>query len=67
MSGDREIAQKLVFALRRIVADAEGGLLHGGNPRKSVETMKNAIASAADDAAKQLGMPPYDKPSDKPS
>ena len=63
MADERDIAQKLVFALRRIVADAEGASLHGGNPKKVIEDIKAAAMNAAEDAAKQLGMPPYDKPS----
>ncbi len=63
MADEREIAQKLVFALRRIVADAEGAALHGGNPKKALDDIKAAAMNAAEDAAQQLGMPPYDKPS----
>jgi hypothetical protein len=65
MADDRALAQKLVQALRRIEADAEGALLHGGALRKTLEAIRDAAGQSAADAAKELGMPPYgatDKP-----
>jgi sialic acid synthase SpsE len=61
------IATKLIQALRRIEADAEGALLHGGNLHKAVEAIRDAAGSAAADAAKQLGVAPYDTPAKHPS
>jgi hypothetical protein len=40
MADERDIAQKLVFALRRIVADAEGAALHSGNRRRWWKTLR---------------------------
>ncbi len=62
MADDRDLAQKLVQALRRIEADAEGALLHGGNLRRALEAIRDAAGAAAAEAARQLAMTPYDVP-----
>ncbi len=62
MADDRDVAQKLVQALRRIEADAEGALLHGGNLHKVLQDIRDAAGAAAADAARQLSIAPYDVP-----
>jgi sialic acid synthase SpsE len=57
MANEHDIAQKLIQALRRIEADAEGGLQHGGNLHRVLEGIRDAAGNAAADAAKQLGLP----------
>jgi sialic acid synthase SpsE len=57
MANERDVAQRLIQALRRIEADAEGGLQHGGNLHKVLEGIRDAAGNAAADAAKQLGLP----------
>jgi hypothetical protein len=57
MANERDIAQKLIQALRPIEADAEGGLQHGANLHKVLEGMRDAAGNPAANAAKQLGAP----------
>jgi hypothetical protein len=57
MANERDVAQRLIQALRRIEADAEGGLQQGGNLHKVLEGIRDAAGNAAADAAKQLGLP----------
>ena len=59
MSDSADLVQKLVQALRRIEADAEGALLHGGALKKTLEGIRDQAGNAAADAAKQAGLPPY--------
>jgi hypothetical protein len=54
-----EIAQTLVFALRKIEANANGAL-QGGRAKEALEAIRDAAGKAAADAAQQLKMPPYD-------
>jgi hypothetical protein len=56
MPDDRDLLVKLIQALRRIEADAEGALLHGGNQHKVLEGIRDAAGNAAAEAAKQIGM-----------
>jgi hypothetical protein len=61
---DKDAVKPLVFALRRIEADAEALAQKGklsGNLQKLVETIRDGAGTLAADAAKQLKMPPYDK------
>jgi hypothetical protein len=60
MADSTEIAKGLVFALRRIEADANGAL-EGGRAKESLASIRDAAGRAAADAAKELKMPPYDK------
>lgn len=60
MGDSSELVQTLVQALRRIEADAEGALLHRGSLRKALESIRDQAGSAAADAAKQAGLPPYE-------
>jgi hypothetical protein len=60
MSEERDIVVRLVQALRRIEAKAEGALLHAGNLHKVLEDIRDAAGSAAAEAAQQMKMPPYD-------
>ena len=54
------LSETLVQALRRIEADAEGALLHGGALKKTLESIRDQAGNAAADAAKQAGLPPYE-------
>jgi hypothetical protein len=55
-----EIARNLVFALRKIEADAQGGLKNG-RATQALEAIRDAAGAKAADAARQLKMPPYDQ------
>lgn len=62
LSDPHEIARNLVFALRRLEADAEG-VVQTGNAKKALEhlrSVRDTAGNVADDAAKKLKMPPYD-------
>lgn len=60
MSDAMEIARQLVFALRRIEADAQGAVA-GAKAKQgaALEAIRDAAGKTADDAAKALKMPPY--------
>jgi hypothetical protein len=49
----------MVYALRRIEADAEGALQHGGALRKALEAIRDQAGAIAAEAAKESGMAPY--------
>jgi hypothetical protein len=55
MANERETALKLILALRRIEADAEGALLHGGNLHKVLQSIRDAAGSAAAEATNEIG------------
>lgn len=55
-----EIARNLVFALRKIEANADGALEHG-NAKAALHAIRESAGSTAADAARQLKIPPYDK------
>jgi hypothetical protein len=55
----RELVQTLVQALRRIEADAEGALQHGGNFHQALRDIRDAAGNIAADAAQRIGMAPY--------
>ncbi|HEX7967561.1 MAG TPA: hypothetical protein VF502_05035 [Stellaceae bacterium] len=59
MTDDRERVEKLVYALRRIEADAEGALAHGGGLRKALTSIRDQAGQAAAEAARDIGMAPY--------
>jgi hypothetical protein len=59
MSDPAEIARNLVFALRKIEANAEGA--DHGNAKAALQAIRESAGQAAADAARQLKMPPYDK------
>ena len=60
MPDPTEIARNLVFALRKIEANADGALEHG-NAKAALQAIRESAGEAAADAARQLKMPPYDK------
>ena len=62
MTDDRELARTLIQALRRIEADAEGALQHGGNLHQALRAIRDAAGNIAADAAKRIGMAPYGAP-----
>jgi hypothetical protein len=59
MTDFAEIARNLVFALRKIEADAQGAL-ESGHTKSALESIRDAAGIKAADAARQLKMPPYD-------
>ena len=59
MPDSQALVQKMVYALRRIEADAEGALQHGGAPRKALEAIRDQAGAIAAEAAKESGMAPY--------
>ncbi len=62
MAEDSDLVRKLVQALRRIEADAEGALLHRGGLRKTLEQIRDQAGEIAADAAKETGLAPYGRP-----
>jgi hypothetical protein len=62
MTDATDAVKPLVFALRKIEADAEGLAQKGGlgaDLQKLVEAIRDGAGNLAADAAKQLKMPPY--------
>ena len=57
MPDDHDLARTLVQALRRIEADAEGAVQHGGNLKQALAAIRDAAGNVAAAAAKELGMP----------
>ena len=66
MADDRQLVERLVQTLRRIEADAEGALSHGGALRRALVAIRDEAGQSAAEAAKQIGMPPYDHNSAQP-
>lgn len=62
MAEDRDLAQTLIQALRRIEADAEEALQRGGNLHQALRAIRDAAGNIAADAAKRIGMAPFGQP-----
>jgi len=56
MPDDRAITQALIEALRRIEADADRALQHGGDINRALRDIRDAAGNIAADAAKRIGM-----------
>ena len=56
MSDDRELAQILIQALRRIEADAERALQQGGDLNRALRDIRDAAGAIAADAANRIEM-----------
>ncbi len=59
MADDQQLVERLVQALRRIEANAEGALSHGRGLRKALTEIRDEAGQTAADAAKETGMAPY--------
>ena len=62
MGDNSDLVQQLVQALRRIEADADGDLQHGGNLRQALSAIRDGVGNIAADTARRIGMAPYDTP-----
>ncbi len=56
MANDRELAETLIEALRRIEADAERALQQGGDLNRAQRDIRDAAGNIAADAAKRVGI-----------
>ncbi len=61
MADDRQLVERLVYALRRIEADAEGALTRGRGLRQALAAIRDEAGQSAADAAREAGMAPYDR------
>ncbi len=60
MADERQLVERLVYALRRIEADAEGALTHGRALRQALAAIRDEAGQSAADAAREVGMAPYE-------